>query len=410
MDHLIMTSIFDEILKFNHDRKPKLVKFKLHKMAHDSFAFFRGTDHLFSSQWKRLAPPNVGPNILISGDLHLENFGAYKTDDGDFLYDINDFDEALLAPCSLDLVRCAASIILAAQLWNFSPIQTMRTLLTFIDRYRTTMNKSLKTGQVGELALGTVRGPIWGLLQRPMQGNQAKFLDRLTIRDDQGMRQIRRKKERFRSVCDETEKQVRIAVEKHGQSKGEGKTYEVLDVAFRIAGIGSLGLIRYAVLIQGGGSFNENRLLDIKEVREPALLSCVNGIQPQSGDSNARRAMLAQRQLQSRATTGLDVLTIDGQDLRMRELIPEENRTGLNELRKQPKNLRRAVALAGRLTAWAHIRGSRVHGQDRSEELGQWASGPSLDAVIVSAVRFAIETRRDYDRFRHAFDKTILKP
>ena len=43
--------------------------------------------------------------MLICGDLHLENFGAYRTDAGDFRFDINDFDEALVAPASFDLVR-----------------------------------------------------------------------------------------------------------------------------------------------------------------------------------------------------------------------------------------------------------------------------------------------------------------
>ena len=50
------------------------------------------------------APLDLGPAILQCGDLHLENFGAYQTDDGEFRFDINDFDEALVAPCSLDLV------------------------------------------------------------------------------------------------------------------------------------------------------------------------------------------------------------------------------------------------------------------------------------------------------------------
>jgi uncharacterized protein (DUF2252 family) len=41
--------------------------------------------------------------------------------------------------------------------------------------------------------------------------------------------------------------------------------FEVLDVAHRIAGTGSLGLERYVVLIEGKGSPNGNYLLDLKQ-------------------------------------------------------------------------------------------------------------------------------------------------
>jgi uncharacterized protein (DUF2252 family) len=102
-------AILDEVLAFNRDRKPKRVRLKLQRMDEGPFPFFRGMDHLFAHAWPELKPPDVGPTTLLCGDLHLENFGAYRSDDGDYLFDINDFDEALVAPVGLDLVRCTAS-------------------------------------------------------------------------------------------------------------------------------------------------------------------------------------------------------------------------------------------------------------------------------------------------------------
>ena len=84
-------------------------------------------------------PPTPGRSIAICGDLHLENFGAYRTDDGELLYDINDFDEAIVGPCSLDLVRCATSILLAAELWRLTPLQASGMVLTYLDNYRATI-------------------------------------------------------------------------------------------------------------------------------------------------------------------------------------------------------------------------------------------------------------------------------
>jgi hypothetical protein len=98
----------------------------------------------------------------------------------------------------------------------------------------------------------------------------------------------------------------------------------------------------------------------------------------------------------------LDVIEIDGQPYRLRELIPEENRTGLDQLRGRPRRLRRAVAIAGRLTAWVHVRGSQGSGDRQPQALARWVEGPGLDAVIASAIRYADRTRRDYNAFCRA--------
>ena len=111
-------SIYDAIVRFNADREPDLVERKLKRIDESVFTFYRGTDHLFGQAWPALKPADPGPAVLSCGDLHLENFGAYQTEVGDFRFDINDFDEALVAPCSFDLVRCAASILLAGEEWG----------------------------------------------------------------------------------------------------------------------------------------------------------------------------------------------------------------------------------------------------------------------------------------------------
>ena len=404
-DSPAVISVMDEILAYNRDREPDLVRLKFRRMASDSFAFFRGTDHLFARYWSRLAPPDVGPSVLICGDLHLENFGAYRADDGTYLYDINDFDEAVVAPCSLDLVRCTTSILLAAQIWKHTPVQAMRNLLAFLDHYRTTVARSIEEGHVGEMALDNASRPIWSLLKRPAHGDHAAYLVRFTQKGGDGVRRLERTSGRFRSIGHKRRERVREAVEQHGKESGEPKGFEVLDVAFRIAGIGSLSVERYAVLVKDGRPGSE-RLLDIKEVRPSALLPCVTGeVQPDDGGSDARRVVQAQRLLQSRPTARLDVLRIKDQSYRLRELIPEENRTGLEQLRQRPKRFRRAVAIAGRLTAWAHVRGSHFDQQERAAALLLWSAGPGLDSVIASAIRYADQTRRDHKAFSLAASK-----
>src|SRR5712671_315 len=56
------------------------------------------------------------PLVWVCGDLHLENFGSFHGDDGRANFDVNDFDEAALAPASWDLARLLTSLHLAEKL------------------------------------------------------------------------------------------------------------------------------------------------------------------------------------------------------------------------------------------------------------------------------------------------------
>jgi uncharacterized protein (DUF2252 family) len=335
---------------------------------------------------------------LICGDLHLENFGAYETEDGDFRFDINDFDDALVGPCSLDLVRCATSILLAAEEWRLTPVSASGMVLAFLEQYRSAMTQ----GRPGEIAPRSGEGPIWELLGQTALGTRIERLERYTKLSRDATRKIRPRLGRQPLIGLERAAAIRKAVEQHGKAIGKDKTYRVLDVRGRIAGVGSLGLRRYTVLIEGGGSPDENRLLDLKEARRPALLGCAEGPQPDCGGSEARRIVEAQRRLQAKPCAGLDVLDAAGQTMRTREMVPDENRSSLKRLREKPAKLRAAVEVAGRITAWSHLRGATI-AADRTTDLMTWASGSALDAVLVSAVRFADRTRADYREFHRAW-------
>ena len=54
------------------------------------------------------------PEVLAVGDLHLENFGTWRDEDGRLVWGVNDFDEAATMPYTLDLVRLVTSIQLAS--------------------------------------------------------------------------------------------------------------------------------------------------------------------------------------------------------------------------------------------------------------------------------------------------------
>jgi uncharacterized protein (DUF2252 family) len=393
-------SIFDQIVRFNSDREPDLVRLKMARIDSSVFAFFRGTDELFSKAWRDLQPRDSGPALLCSGDLHLENFGACQTEDGDFRFEINDFDEALIAPCSFDLVRCTTSILLAGEIWMLSPLEATGIALVFLDRYRESVVETVKTGKLGEIAPRNGTGPVWDLLNKTALGTQQGLLDQLTIRKKHGDRLIENFTGKHPPVDRKVAARVKQAVEDLGIRLKRKNEYHVLDVTGRIAGIGSLGMRRYVVLIEGDGSPDGNRLLDLKEARPSVVVSAAGIPQPRKYPSEAERIVAAQLRLQTKPARGLATVKIDGRSFRVRELVSEEHRSKLDHLQKKPAKLREAVATVGRLVGWSQLRGMPG---SRWPSLARWTTGPGIDTLLAAAVRFADLTRAQYLEYHQAY-------
>jgi hypothetical protein len=89
---------------------------KHHEMASGVFPFLRATFYRFAATFhEECAEAATAPAILAVGDLHVENFGTWRDAEGRLVWGVNDFDEASEMPYTLDLVRLAASGILAAE-------------------------------------------------------------------------------------------------------------------------------------------------------------------------------------------------------------------------------------------------------------------------------------------------------
>ena len=89
---------------------------KHRRMAQGLFPFLRATFYRWAQHWPACCPElAAAPRVLAVGDLHLENFGTWRDREGRLIWGVNDFDEALPAAYTLDLVRLAASVAVAAR-------------------------------------------------------------------------------------------------------------------------------------------------------------------------------------------------------------------------------------------------------------------------------------------------------
>jgi uncharacterized protein (DUF2252 family) len=85
-------------------------------MAEDLFSFLRATYFRWAQHWPVACRELVtAPQVLAVGDLHIENFGTWRDIEGRLVWGVNDLDEAWPLPYTNDLVRVAASALLAAK-------------------------------------------------------------------------------------------------------------------------------------------------------------------------------------------------------------------------------------------------------------------------------------------------------
>jgi len=95
--------------------KPDL-ELKHHAMSAGIFPFLRATFYRWAARWRALVGDvAAAPTVLAVGDLHVENFGTWRDAEGRLVWGVNDFDEAWPLPYTNDLVRLAASALVARE-------------------------------------------------------------------------------------------------------------------------------------------------------------------------------------------------------------------------------------------------------------------------------------------------------
>ena len=92
----------------------KDIAVKHRKMADSAFQFLRATYWRWGETIYGICRDlKDAPHVLAVGDVHVENFGTWRDAEGRLVWGVNDFDEAAKMPYVLDIVRLAASAVLA---------------------------------------------------------------------------------------------------------------------------------------------------------------------------------------------------------------------------------------------------------------------------------------------------------
>ena len=379
------SDVAERILHFNQGRHPELLRMKLERLRQDAFVFLRGTCHLFYENWPADSVLNEAPRVWLSGDLHLENFGSFKADNRLVHFDINDFDEAELAPCTWDVARLLTSVLVGADILKIRPRDKQTACQVCLDAYC----RALAAGRARWVERETAKGLVRDLLESLRGRRRKRFLNRRTKVVD-GKRRFRAKHPRMLPVTVAERAQIKAFFKSWAAEQANPKFFRLLDVARRIAGTGSLGIDRYVALIEGAGSPNDNYLLDLKEARPSALAPLVRklGLSQPDWPNEAARIIAVKERVLSTPPALLAAVAFGGKSFSVCELEPTQDRIDLPSCGCDLKRLRSIFETMGELTAWGQLR----------------CGGRQGSAIVDELIAFAERSRWRLDMLRVAQD------
>lgn len=256
------------------DLTAEALRRKLDALASGAFSFFRGTFHVMAADLLQGRVPGAAPSApegLIVGDLHLENFGTYRGASGELCFDVNDFDEVAPGPLDLDLKRLCTSAMLVPGIERGVRLAAATRI-------------AHAWAEGAERLGGRFPVAVWGVdkaegwLQQLLREKGRRTRADLVAKAAPGKARRRFGEDgdppRFAHAAKPWPVLVEAALDDYyehlKQLKADlpGKDWELVDVAYRFKGTGSLGRLRFAVLL---GKGEERMILEFKEAAQSAI-------------------------------------------------------------------------------------------------------------------------------------------
>ena len=370
---------------------------KYTKMMQSPFIFLRGACHLFYEALPDTPLFRDAPLAWCCGDLHFENVGSYKGDNRLVYFDINDYDEAALAPVTWDMIRLLTSIQCGADALNATHAEALAVSQSCVDAYRSALINGKPLWVERETSGGLVNTLLTALQDR----ERAAFLDKRTIRKGH-RRSLILDGVKALPASDAEKKMVTEFMDHFAAKQPDPKFFQVLDIGRRIAGTGSLGVVRFVVLVEGKGSPDSNYLLDIKEAKPSAMVPHLTrlGIKQPDWPDEASRVVAIQKRMQAVDHAFLHPVKLDGLACILKGLQPSEDRVSIGEWGKKLDRLKEIVSTMGRILAWDQLRASGRSGSANADELIAFAQcGNWVKEILEAATEMTLTTQQQWKVF-----------
>lgn len=382
---------------------PRLVPEKFKRMNASVFAFFRGTVEIMAADLGEGA--NTKIEAQLCGDAHLKNFGFFASPGSDIVLDINDFDQTQRGPWEWDVKRLATSVVLAAHSARCSPGQSRDATRLFLGEYCGWMRRfaTMPTMDVARhRAVRNFQVPaIRSALQEAERATPLFNLAKLTnFTKRQGYR-FAPKQNGVLSVSAAERKPVLGALSKYRESLRAEQAalfdrYRAVDVAFKVAGTGSVGTRDYVVLLFGHDS-KDPLFLQVKEELPSAYAAYYK--HRSVSHNQGERVVAGQRAMQVYSDPLLGWCRIDQRDYLVRQL--SDHKGSIDPEQLKGRKLAEYSRICGELLAKGHARS----GDPAVIAAYIGRSGRAEKALLEFALKYADQTEKDFNAFTKALSK-----
>jgi uncharacterized protein (DUF2252 family) len=391
-------TIPERIKQFNESRLPVYTAMKYQLMAENAFRFFRGTCHLFYEDLADTLP--ASPTGWICGDLHLENFGTYKGDNRLVYFDLNDFDEGVLAPVAWEVVRMVTSIFIGCESVGIRAKEIEQVAALFLRVYTASLGK----GKARYLEPETANGIVKVFMDKICMRKQKELIRQRTEENKNNKLQLRIDRVRFFPI----EKALRKELMAHATQwmqyypllKGR---FTVVDACFRVAGTGSLGCRRYVFLVRNTEEPKRHLLIDMKEALPSSLQPFLLNPQPQ-WVSEADRVVAIQERMQNINPALLSTTSFQDRPYVMKELQPTADKIDFLSVNGRYKDIACVVEDMAFLTASAQLRSAGRQGAAAPDEVIGFGQDSKWQQPLLEYARnYADQVNKDYNDYFTAY-------
>jgi uncharacterized protein (DUF2252 family) len=409
------------------DRIEYLVPLRYGRMASSEFAFLRGAAGIMA--YDLALNPRTDIDAQLCGDAHVSNFGVFYSPERRLVFDVNDFDETLPGPFEWDVKRLIASAAVGFAGIGFEE-RELRTILTTGGAvYRQTLKELASRGTLEVwYSLLDVESyvkafptafhdenhrPIGGVIDKAKRSDSRSAFKKMIVfeggtmgfRNDppllvplEELPEAQNRKEEARAILEPV-------FSSYGESLPDDRRhlfneYELVDVARKVVGVGSVGTRCFVALLLGRG-FDDPLILQIKEATNSVL---EDHLGPSRYETSGARVVEGQRLMQTTpdiflGSTRVHYSESEYHDFYVRQFHDGKASVELSQLTTGEMATRYLSACAWTL-ARAHARSG-----DREAIASYLGGSDAFDSAIADwGLAYGERNRSDYQAFVAAIE------
>jgi len=409
------------------DRIQYLVPLRYGRMASSEFAFLRGAAAIMA--YDLALNPRTDIDVQLCGDAHVSNFGLFYSPERRLVFDVNDFDETLPGPFEWDMKRLIASAAVGLADAGFSEKELRTILKTGGSVYRQVIKDMAGKGTLDvwysfldvENYVQAFRSTFKDENQLPIDGviDKAKRSDSRTafkkmivfeggkmgFRNDPPLLVPLDELPEAQQLREQANDILGPVFAGYADSLPNDRRhlfneYELVDVARKVVGVGSVGTRCFVALLLGRG-FDDPLILQVKEATASVLEAHLG---PSKYETSGQRVVEGQRLMQTTpdiflGSTRAQYTEDEHHDFYFRQFHDGKASVEISELTTVEMATRYLSACAWTL-ARAHARsGNR-------EAIASYVGGSdAFDTAIADwGLAYRERNRVDYEAFKAAIE------